>query len=298
MTIRDSIVVAIKTLRVNKRRSLLTSLGIIIGIAAVIIIISVGAGAQSLIVNQLNSVGSNLIGVLPGASEEDGPPASAFGIVVTTLTVDDARAIKREVPSVSAVTAYASGVGTMSYYNADTNATFYGVMAAYPQVEEVKLSHGRFFTEEEEQTNARVVVIGYQVWQDLFNGTDPIGAKIKIKKEFFEVIGVIDERGTAAFQNQDNTAFVPISTAQNLLLGIRYANFIRVKVTNPDALSQVSADIKLLLRDRHNISETGTDDFSVRNTQDAIKALLAITGAIKFFLAGIAGISLLVGGVG
>jgi putative ABC transport system permease protein len=298
MKLQDTLLLSLRMLRVNKRRSFLTSLGIIIGIAAVIIIMSVGAGAQSLIVNQLNSVGTNLIGILPGASEEDGPPASAFGIIVTTLTYDDARAIGEQVPYVSAVSSYNTGSGSMSYQSQDTSATFYGVMSAYPQVEDIELVSGRFFTEEEERSNARVVVLGYQVWQDLFDGADPVGAKIKIKKEFFEVIGVISERGTVAFQNQDNAAFMPASTAQNIMLGVRYVNFIRVKVTDAARLPQVVSDIKFLLRDRHNIDTAGIDDFSVRNTQDAINTLTAITDALKFFLAAIAGISLIVGGVG
>jgi putative ABC transport system permease protein len=298
MKLQDTILLSLRMLRVNKRRSFLTSLGIIIGIAAVIIIMSVGAGAQSLIINQLNSVGTNLVGILPGASEEDGPPASAFGIIVTTLTYDDALAIGEQVPYVSAVSSYNTGSGSMSYQSQDTSATFYGVMSSYPNVEDIELKAGRFFTEEEERSNARVVVIGSQVWQDLFDGADPIGAKIKIKKEFFEVIGVVSERGTVAFQNQDNVAFMPASTAQNIMLGVKYVNFIRVKVSSADRVPQVVSDVKFLLRDRHNIDTTGIDDFSVRNTQDAINTLTAITDALKFFLAAIAGISLIVGGVG
>lgn len=298
MRLGDNFKLAAGTLYANKRRTLLTSLGIIIGIAAIIIVMSVGAGAQSLIINQLNSVGTNLIGILPGASDENGPPASVLGIVVRTLTYQDAVAIGQQVPNVAAVSSYNTGIGNISYQNQSTNATFYGVMAEYPQVEEVELMGGRFFTAEEERSGARLAVIGYQVWNDLFQGADPVGQKIKIKKETFEIIGALTERGTAGFQNQDNVVFVPAQTAQKLLLGVNHANFIRVKATDPAVVDQVTNDVRLLLRDRHRITNGEPEDFSVRNTQDAIDILTNITNAMKFFLVAIAMISLLVGGVG
>lgn len=298
MTILDNIQLSLSVLRANKVRSFLTSIGIIIGVAAVIIIMSVGAGAQSLIINQLNSVGTNLIGILPGASEENGPPASVFGIVVTTLTLDDAIAIDREVKNIAAVSAYNSGIATMTYQGNTTDATFYGVTGDYPIVEDVEMEMGRFFSAEEGLDLNRVTVLGYQVWQDLFSGDDPIGRKIKIKKEIFEVIGVIEERGTAGFQNQDNQVMIPIVTAQKIMLGVKHVSFIRTKINYADNVDQAVNDIKLLLRDRHDIGTTGDDDFSIRNTVDAIKTLTSITDALKFFLSAIAAISLLVGGVG
>jgi len=298
MTLLDGLKLAMAVLRTNKVRSFLTSLGIIIGIAAVIIIMSVGAGAQSLIINQLNSVGTNLVGILPGASDANGPPASVLGIVVTTLKYEDALAIKKEIPNASAVSSYNSGVGAISYQNNSVDANFTGVMSDYLNVENTAILLGRFFTAEEEKETVRVAVLGYQTWQDLFNGDNPLGKRIKIKKESFEVIGVMKERGSAAFQNQDDLVLMPVSTAQKIMLGVNYVNYIRVKVNKADALDQVAEDIKFLLRDRHDIRIDGTDDFSVRNTKDAIDALLTITNALKFFLAAIAAISLIVGGVG
>lgn len=298
MNIIDNFKLALAILRANKVRSFLTSLGIIIGIGAVIIIISVGAGAQSLIINQFNSMGTNLVGVLPGASDEEGPPASVMGITVTTLKSEDAIAIKEEVANVVAATSYNTGIGTISYQNAKTDGNFYGVMASYPEVEESELLLGRFFTEEEERGSARVAVLGYSIWQDLFDGQDPLGEKIKIKKEFFEVIGVNDKRGTAGFQNQDELVLMPSATAQNIMLGVRHVNFIRAKINNGNNMEQAVSDIKSLLRDRHNINQGASDDFSVRNTKDAIEMMTKVTDALKFFLAAIAGIALIVGGVG
>ncbi len=298
MKLFDNIKLSLSVLRANKARSFLTSLGIVVGIASVIVIMSVGAGAQSLIINQLNSVGTNLVGVLPGASEEDGPPASAMGVVITTLKYEDAEAIKDEVKNIVAVSSYNTGVGTMSYQSNNVDANFSGVMGDYPNVEDVAIYKGRFFTAEEEKTTARVAVLGYGLWQDLFNGDDPVGKKIKIKKESFEVIGVMEERGATGFQNQDDVVFIPVSTAQKIMLGIRHVSYIRAKVNSSDNIDQAAEDIRALLRDRHNIDAGGTDDFSVRSMKDAIEVLLSVTDALKFFLAAIAAISLIVGGVG
>lgn len=298
MKLFDEIKLSFSVLRTNKVRSFLTGLGIIIGIASVIVIMSAGAGAQSLIINQLNSVGTNLIGILPGMREENGPPSSAFGIIVTTLKYDDARAIASQIPNISAATSYNTGMATFSWQNFKADATYYGVMSAYIDVEEADVAQGRFFTDEEDRGSARVVVLGSQLAVDLFDGNDPVGQKVKIGKEFFEVIGVMAERGVSGFQNKDTVAFIPSQTAQKIMLGVKYVNFIRAKVNDPENIDRAQADVALLLRDRHNIGELKLDDFNVQNTKDAIKALTSITDALKFFLAAIAGISLLVGGVG
>jgi putative ABC transport system permease protein len=298
MTLVDAIKLSFFVLRTNKVRSFLTGLGIIIGIAAVIIIISVGAGAQSLIINQFNSLGVNLVGILPGASDENGPPASVFGVIVTTLKPADALAIQKEVANVAAVSSYNTGRGAVVYGNNKVDVNFYGVMSDYIQVEDTEVMTGRFFTADEDRGVARVAVLGYRVWQDLFAGQNPVGQKIKIKKEFFEVIGVMKERGTSGFQNQDTIVLLPSITAQKIMLGVGHVNFIRVKANSGDNIDQVQNDVKLLLRDRHDIRTDEQDDFSVRNTKDAIVTLTAVTNALKFFLAAIAAISLIVGGVG
>jgi putative ABC transport system permease protein len=298
MKLTETIKLSFSVLRTNGARSFLTGLGIIIGIASVIVIISAGAGAQSLIVNQFNSVGTNLIAVLPGASDEAGPPASAMGIIITTLKYEDAEAIINEIPNVIAVTSYNTGMGTFIWRENDISANYYGVMSSYTQVEEAEVKDGRFFTAEEDTTSAKVVVLGSQLAGDLFNGQVPLGQRVRINKETFEVIGVMKERGTSGFQNMDTIAFIPANTAQKILLGIRHVNSIRVKVDSADNLDDVVDDIRFLLRDRHNLTEAKVDDFSVRNTKEAIEVLTSITDSLKFFLAAIAAISLIVGGVG
>jgi len=285
-------------LRTNKTRSFLTMLGIIIGIASVIVIMSVGAGAQSLILDQIQGVGSNLVGILPGASEEDGPPASVFGIQITTLIDEDAWAIKNQLPEVVDVASYVTGVETVSWQNQKSDLTFNGVSYSYPNVEDVKVSKGSFFTAEEEGAMARVVVLGSQAAQELFGNIDPLGQDIKIKRESFKVIGVLEERGSIGFQNSDKQVFIPLTAAQKLLLGIRHVALIRAKIDKSENIDYAIASIKEILRDRHNLRNVGEDDFSVRSQAEAIKALMTITNALKFFLAAVAGLSLIVGGIG
>lgn len=289
-----------KSLASRKLRSFLTMLGMIIGISSVIIIMSIGASAQGLILNQIKSVGSNLIGVLPGGTSENGPPAAMMGITVTTLKYDDALALAKEenAPHVEFVAAYVSGVGTISWQNRSTDISINGTTASYVNVEDADVEFGRFFTEDEEMTISRVVVLGSEVAEDLFQNTDPIGQNVKIKRESFRVIGVMEERGSAAFQSQDDKVFVPLRSAQKLLLGIDHLGYIRAKVDDSKYLEQSAEDIKATLRERHDIEDPIFDDFTVRNMQQALDVFTQVTDGLKFFLASIAAIALLVGGIG
>jgi len=288
----------LKIIKRNKLRSFLTSLGIIIGIASVIIIMSVGAGAQSLIINQIESVGSNLLGVLPGGSEEDGPPASAMGISITTLTNNDAKVIKK-LPEIESVCSYVTGSAFASWKNKNIDTTFVGVTVDYLKVEtSAELELGRFFSLEEENQIKKIAVIGSQVKDDLFGNIDPINKRIRINKETFKIIGVMKERGAAFFQNQDDQIFIPLNTAQKLMLGINHINFIRAKISDDINFNIAREEVKKVLRQRHDIDYKEGDDFSIRATSEAINVLGNITDALKYFLVAIAAISLLVGGIG
>src|SRR3989338_5723839 len=300
MRLIETIATSIKTLRAHKLRSVLTMLGMIIGIAAVIIIMAVGAGAQSLILNQISSTGTNPVGILPGASDENGPPASAMGITVTTLTYDDAQALneRRNAPHLVAVAAYVRGSATIQWKNRDLTTSFTGTTASYTTVEDTEVATGRFFDEADERGISRVVVLGSQVAEELFEGENPIGADVKIKRELFKVIGVMEERGTSFFVNQDEQVFIPLLTAQKILLGINHLNFIRAKVDDVNNLEESVGDIKATLRGSHDITDPSEDDFSVRNTQQAMEVLTQVTNALKFFLVAIAAVALLVGGIG
>ena len=297
---RATIRIAYIGLKTKKSRTFLTMLGIIIGISSVIIIVSVGSGAQSLILNQVKSMGSNLIGIFPGASEENGPPPSVMGIVNTDLKNDDIEALldKNNVPNAVNVTYYVRGVGTLQWRANKYDGTFVGTTAGYTAIHDLVIKEGRFFNEEEEKNLAKVVVLGFEVKDKLFGENNPLGANIKIKKEEFKVIGVADKKGTAAFENQDNLVFIPISTAQKIMLGIDYVSIARVQIDSEENTAQAVEDIKRVLRDRHNLDKNEPDDFSVRAQTQAIEIFSAITDSLKYFLAAIAAISLLVGGIG
>ncbi|MAG29090.1 multidrug ABC transporter substrate-binding protein [bacterium] len=284
-------------LKTNRRRTILTSLGIIIGVSAVIVVMSVGAGAQSLIFNQITSAGSNLIGVLPGYSDDEGPPASVFGIVVTTLKHGDAQAIAK-IPEITAVTSYARGIDTITWSNKKTDATYVGTTADYVRVEDTQVEIGSFFSKDDNKSMNRVIVLGWQVAQDLFDDEDPIGQRVKIKRESFRVIGVMEKRGTESFQNQDTLVFIPLSAAQKLLLGINHVSLIRAKVASEDEIGFAIAQVEDVLRERHGLSGSQENDFSVRATAQVLDALGSITDALTYFLSAIAAISLIVGGIG
>jgi len=282
----------------NKMRSFLTSLGIIIGISSVIIIISLGAGAQSLVVNQIKGTGSDLIGVLPGASESDGPPASVMGINITTLKYADAEAVASRVAGIEDYTAYVSGAATVSWENKTKDTSFTGVNHSYIVVEDADVEIGHFFTAEEENSSARVVVLGSEVAEALFGSTNPLNARVKINKENFEVIGVMKVRGSTFFQSQDNQVFIPLNTAQKIMLGINYVNLLRFKVSPSADIDIVMEDIKNVIRDKHGVTDPEQDDFSVRSQVQALDILTSLTDALSYFLAMVAGISLIVGGIG
>lgn len=278
----------------------MTVLGIIIGVASVIIVMAIGASAQALILDQVTDIGSNLVGVLPGGSEEKGPPATLLGAIITTLKYDDLKAIlsKGNVPDVTEGSGYVTGVATAKYQDNSFSVTYQGVSSDLPAVENVKVAEGRFFTPEEETNLARVAVLGADRVADFFPNVDPLGKTLTIKNLNFTVIGVLEKKGASAFSNSDQTVFIPLFTAQKLLLGIDYLNFIRVKVNDPQNVAQAVSDMKITLRQRHGIKDPTDDDFTVRDTAQALSTLTNVTDVLKYFLAAIAAISLLVGGVG
>jgi len=248
----------------------------------------------------VKSVGSNLVGILPGASEEKGPPASAMGIITTTLKYDDLLALskKRNVPNVTDITGYVSGSATIKKGSESFQMSYQGVMASLLNIENSKIEKGRFFIKDEDTNLSRVAVLGFNRVQDLFPNEDPIGKVITVKDVNFTVVGTLEKRGSAAFSSPDDMVYVPIFTAQKLLLGIDYINFARAKIDSEENLARAKEDIKKTLREEHKIKEGQEDDFSVRDTAQALSMLSNITNVLKYFLASIAAISLLVGGVG
>lgn len=277
-------------------------LGIVIGVGAVIVIMAVGYGAQSLILAQVEGLGSNLIGVMPGKSDDSGPPTSAMGIVITTLTYDDAMELRKKnnVPNLVEVVAYYKGVGPVNWGNHSYETNLSGCTVGYIEVEGGEVANGRFFTEEEERNLSQVVVLGSTVKDELFGESDAVGQRVKIKNHSFEVIGVMEERGTVAFQDYDDQVFIPIRTMQKIVSGVNHISLIRAEVDHEDNIEQALDDVILTLRDAHDIDDQSgdSDDFTVRSAAQALDIITTITNALRYFLAAMAAISLIVGGIG
>lgn len=285
-----------------KFRSFLTILGIVIGVASVIIIMAIGQSAQVLILDQVSGIGSNLIGILPGASDEKGPPSAALGIKVTTLKYGDLEALRngKNIPELSDAAGYVMGTEGSSYKSNNLTTSFTGTTASYINVETAEIEKGRFFTKDEENNMSRVAVVGQNIVRDLFDGEDPVGKTFKMKDQNFVVIGVFKEKGGAGFgtASSDDSVFVPLLTAQKLLMGIDYIAFIRAKAKSAELIPYAIANIKTTLRERHGVDNPTDDDFSVRDQAQAVDMIKKITNILKYFLLSIGTISLIVGGVG
>jgi putative ABC transport system permease protein len=284
----------------SKLRTFLTVLGVIIGIAAVMIVMSIGTSAQALILDQVRGIGSNIIGILPGASEEDGPPAQVFGIVTTTLRNNDLEALqnKRNVPHLEYASGYVLGNTTLKYKNKSYPVSYQAVSSTYLKVESAEIEKGRFFTQEEDGKISRVLVLGYTRAEDLFGDKDPIGKVVKLGDLNFRVVGVMAQRGSVSFSNPDKDVFVPLLTGQKQLSGIDYLNAVRATVDKESNIETTILDVKELLRDRHDIKVGDPDDFSVKNAAAALDTLTNVTDALKYFLVTVAAIALIVGGIG
>lgn len=298
--IYDSVKIAISGIVGNKGRAFLTMLGVIIGITSVIVIMAVGEGAQSLILGELKSLGSNLVGIMPGNTGKDGPPAAVMGITVTTLTYEDALAIgdKRNLPHVVGVAPFTNGYGQVIYNNQTTDATYAGTGADYPVVQDHQILSGRFFNGAEEKSGSKVAVLGYKVWQDLFGKENPIGERVKIGKESFRVIGVMASKGTGGVLNFDEQIFTPITAMQKIVLGVNHLGLVRAKIDSADNVDSAIRDIENLLRRRHKIRTIQDDDFTVRSQNSALNIIENVTSGLQFFLTSVAAISLIVGGIG
>lgn len=302
MRVIDPIKISYKNLMAAKFRSFLTILGIVIGVASVIIIMAIGQSAQVLILDQVSGIGSNLVGILPGASDENGPPSAALGIKVTTLKYEDLEALRngKNVPEISEAAGYVMGTEGLAYKSNNLTASFTGTTASYINVENSEIAEGRFFIKDEENNMSRVAIVGQNIVRDLFDGEDPVGKTFKMKEQKFMVIGVFKEKGGAGFgtASVDSSVFVPLLTAQRLLMGIDYIALIRAKVKSTDLTPYAIANIKTTLRERHGIDDPTNDDFSVRDQAQAVDMIKKITNVLKYFLLSIGTISLIVGGVG
>ncbi len=291
-----------KNLLADKTRSFLTILGIIIGIAAVIIIMAIGSSAQRLILKQVEGIGSNLIAVVPGASKDNEPPASVYGIVIKTLTNKDLEAIEKDknIQGIVAITGYSNGTVKVNRNDVEENLSLMGVNSDYLEVANTEMEKGNFFLEKDDSGLEKNVVLGSNVAEKFFKKEEPLNKKIKIKNNYFRVIGVLKEEGTSAFgtSSQNDSVFVPLNTAQKLVLGNDYLNFIRIKIEAIEQIDLAKKQITATLRDQHNIDDPSKDDFSVKDQTMALDMLKNITNIIRYFLLAVASVALLVGGIG
>ncbi len=278
----------------------MTILGIVIGVSGVIIIMALGAGAKSLILSQVIKLGSNLLMVIPGKTDEAGVPSSTYGVTITTLVEEDAEALrnKSRLPHIEGVVSFVQGTETIVWKNRDIDTNYIGTDANYTKIQSIEMEKGRFYDEREGRGGANVMVLGYTVWEDLFGQQDPIGEVVKIKSVPFEIIGVVKKRGSVAFQSQDDQVFIPLVIAQKQLLGINYVQSIRLKVDSSENVPVTISEIEQVLNERHRIKDPKDVDFTVRDQAEALDILSSITDAMTLFLTAMAAISLLVGGIG
>ncbi len=282
----------------NKARSGLTMLGIVIGIGSVIAMVSIGQGAQSSITNSIQSIGSNLIMISSGAQKGFSPVSAGRGST-PTLTLDDANAIKSQVSSVVAVSPELSKRYQVVWKNTNTNTTILGASAQYPEVRNLSIAEGSFFTDGQVNEYSKVAVIGPTTAADLFgSSTDPVGQVIKVNEVNFTIIGESVAKGGSGFTNQDDQIFIPLTTAQRYFTGNDYVSSINVSAADPNALTPVETDITTLLLARHKISDPTAADFNLSTQADIVATASSVTGTFTILLGAIAGISLLVGGIG
>lgn len=286
-------------LSANKARSGLTILGIVIGISSVIAMVSIGQGAQSSIEENIQSIGSNLVLVTPGAQRGTGVQVSAGRGSARTLTQEDADAITKEVTLAKAVAPEISNRYQITSKGKNTNTSVVGTVSAYPDVRNIQIDNGSFITEQHLRSLSKVAVIGPTTRDDLFGvDADSIGQTIRIKGVEFKIIGITKAKGGSGFSNQDDMIFVPLASAQKFLAGDAYVTTISAQATDSTAMSEIQQQITDLLMSRHHITDPQLVDFSVLNQSDIVATASSVTSTFTILLAAIAGISLVVGGIG
>jgi len=297
-----SVRIALRAIRVNRTRSVLTMLGIIIGVASVIAMVGVGAGATARIQDQIQSIGSNLIMVLPGSISSNGVRLGSGG--VATLTEDDASAVAAECPSVAAVAPIVRGGVQVVYGNSNWATSAQGVTPDYMTIRDATMMSGQFFTSQDVDSAAKSAVLGQTVARNLFGESDPVGQVVIIKNVPFTIAGVLTPKGQSPTgQDQDDIILLPISTAKQKVLGANKANAkavntLMVQAIGPQAMAQAQDEMTVLLRERHRILPGLEDDFTIRNLAEVFAAQETSAQVMSILLGAIASVSLIVGGIG
>lgn len=299
MTLLMIIRVAFRALVRNKMRASLTMLGIIIGVSAVIAMVSIGQGASASVQAQIESIGTNLLFVSAGAQNVGGVRSGTGDSGTNTLTVEDLDAVKREVPSVAMVTPAVNARSQLVAGNMNWNTSVQGVSEQYPDIRKWTVQSGTFFTDADVRTAARVIVIGQTIGDNLYPGMDPVGQTIRVMNLPFRVVGVMARKGQdQQGRDQDDIAFAPYTTVQKKVLGSPRVQIAYVSAVSQDATYTAQSQITDLLRQRHKLNASDGNDFTVRNMTDIADAANETSNTMTILLACIAGVSLLVGGIG
>lgn len=293
---KESFLMAWASLVANKLRSLLTMLGIIIGVAAVIALVSIGNGVKQDIEDSISSLGSNLLVVLPGAPRTPGARPSQGSM--KSLKISDYEAIAK-LEGVKAASPMTNGSYVVIYQNKNWTTSVAGVNANFQDVNNWTMTSGRFFSDKNVQNRERVAVVGQTVVKNLFADEDPVGKEIRVKNILFRVIGVLKSKGNGTMGNdQDDTVLIPYTTSMERVEGIDYLRRVYVVAKDDEGIDRLQADIENLLRVRHNIKDTNLDDFNIQNMKSIMETVAQTTGTFTLFLGAVAAISLVVGGIG
>lgn len=293
---KESFLMAWASLIANKMRSILTMLGIIIGVAAVIALVSIGNGVKQDIQNSISSLGSNLLMVMPGAPRTPGVRPSQGSM--KSLKVSDYEAISK-LDGVKAASPYTANSYVTIYQSKNWTTTVSGVSSNFQDVNNWTMAEGRFISSKNVENRERVAVVGQTVVKNLFAGEDPVGKEIRVKNIPFRVIGVLNSKGNGTMGNdQDDAIFIPYTTAMERVEGVDYLRMVYVVASDDNGIDRLQSDIENLLRVRHGIKDTNLDDFNIQNMKSIMETMEQTTGTLTLFLGAVAAISLVVGGIG
>lgn len=293
---KESFLMAWASLIANKMRSILTMLGIIIGVAAVIALVSIGNGVKQDIQNSISSLGSNLLMVMPGAPRTPGVRPSQGSM--KSLKVSDYHAISK-LDGVKAASPYTANSYVTIYQSKNWTTTVSGVSSNFQDVNNWTMAEGRFISSKNVENRERVAVVGQTVVKNLFAGEDPVGKEIRVKNIPFRVIGVLNSKGNGTMGNdQDDVIFIPYTTAMERVEGVDYLRMVYVVASDDNGIDRLQSDIENLLRVRHSIKDTNLDDFNIQNMKSIMETMEQTTGTLTLFLGAVAAISLVVGGIG
>ncbi len=303
MKLKYSAKTALRGLKTNRSRSVLTILGIVIGITAIMIVMSLGAGAQNLILGEIQGLGSRTIAIIPG--RQPSGPSDAASVFLDSLKPQDLDSLKMKsnVPTADLVMPVSFKTATLGYLNNTYQSTVLGAGSEdsdtiLSDVFDIYTSEGSMFTSADVRSSAKVAVVGDKVRDQLFGQDDPVGKKMKINGQDFRVIGLLPKKGQVSFFNFDDMVLIPYTTASNYILGRKYFDRIIVTAISEDTINETVQDIQTVLRTNHRITDPSKDDFFVQTQADLATRLATVTTALTLFLVAVAGISLMVGGIG